>query len=63
MIDLKGGNFMLKKIITLNAVTIFVFLLFCITVSANPVWDESYTITQPDGEKIDCYISGDDFKK
>ncbi len=54
---------MLKKIITLNAVTIFVFLLFCITVSANPVWDESYTITQPDGEKIDCYISGDDFKK
>lgn len=50
-----------KKIITLNTVTIFVSLLFCITASANPVWDEPYVIQQPNGEIIDCFMSGDEY--
>lgn len=52
---------MLKRIITLNAVTIFVFLLFCITASANPVRDEPYVIQQPNGQIIDCFMSGDEY--
>lgn len=61
MSDFKRGELYVKKIITLNVVTVFVFLLFCITASAAPVWDEPYTVTQPDGEEIECYISGDEF--
>lgn len=52
---------MIKKIIKLNFVFALVFILFNVTAYAAPINNHPYTIEQPDGSVIDCFMSGDEY--
>ncbi len=40
---------------------LFVFLIISLALQANPVTNEPFSFTQPDGSKIEAFVSGDEF--